>query len=61
MTESCCCYTRNAMPAAAKQAAAPSILTVLRPPRPSELSRQSIVIRLPRERSGHRLKLYEMM
>ena len=37
--------TSNATPTAAKQAAAPSILTVLRPPRPSELSRKRTIDR----------------
>ena len=41
------CNARNAMPTATKQAAAPSILTVLRPPRPSQLSRKQTIDRNP--------------
>ena len=47
--------TRNATPTAAKQAAAPSILTVLRPPRPSELSWKRTIDRNPPPRGKKRL------
>ena len=48
--------TRNATPKAAKQAAAPSILTVLRPPRPSELSRKRTIDRNPPPKGKKRSK-----